>query len=139
MVINQNFGVALHILTILSLNSDKYTTSKELANSVDTNPVVVRRILKQLENNNLIITKQGKFGSKINCDLEQITFYDVYKIFNDGDIIKPTHNPNKNCPIGKNINEIMMQKLSDINATLENELMKHSINEIKTQMEELIK
>ena len=138
MNINQNFGVAIHILTILSLNEKDYITSKELAESINTNPVVVRRILKQLAENNLVITKQGRFGSKLNPELKEITFLDVYNVFYDGYIIKPTHSPNEGCPVGRNINIAMCEMLDQINDNFQNELRKHTINDIKNKMEELL-
>ena len=138
MNINQNFGVAIHILTILSLNEKDYITSKELAESINTNPVVVRRILKKLAENDLVITKQGRFGSKLNPNVKEITFLDVYNVFYEGHIIKPTHSPNKGCPIGKNINVAMCEMLDQINTNFENELKKHTINNIKNKMEDLL-
>ena len=136
MNINQNFGVAIHILTILSLSKDEYTTSKRIAESVNTNPVVVRRILKELADHNLIITKQGRFGSKLNPNLDDISFYDVYKIFYDGYVIKPTHQPNDSCPVGMHINDVMCEMLDDVNKGFEEMLKKHTINQIKNKMEE---
>jgi len=138
MSINQNFGVAIHILTILALSKDEYVTSKELAESVDTNPAVIRRLLTQLAEKKLIITKQGRFGSKLNPELNDITFYDVYKVFYDDNIVKATHSPSDKCPIGKNINEVLCGMLNEVNANFEADLKKRTINQIKKKMEELL-
>ncbi|VEU80551.1 Rrf2 family transcriptional regulator [Haploplasma axanthum] len=135
MQVNQNFGVAIHLLSCLSEPTGEYKTSAYLAESVNTNPVVVRRILKVLENNGLVETKKGKFGSRLSKDPQQITFYDVYKTFFDGNILQPSHHPNKACPVGNKITGLISNVLSDATTKFENTLKEYTIANMKKEIE----
>ncbi|EUJ18671.1 transcriptional regulator Rrf2 family protein [Listeria aquatica FSL S10-1188] len=45
MAISTRFSVAVHILTLVDRNRGEQITSEEIAGSVGTNPVVIRRIM----------------------------------------------------------------------------------------------
>lgn len=132
---NQNFGVAIHIIMYLKINEGKYITSKSLAESINTNPVVIRRIIKELTKNNFIITKQGRFGSKYNSEIVDITFYDVYKVFYNERILNAKENPNPNCELGVKINEALCNKLSKVQNEFLESLKKFSINKLIKEIE----
>lgn len=54
-------------------------TSTELARSLQTNPVVVRRILAGLRNRGYVQSEKGHGGGwKLSCDLATLTLRDVY-------------------------------------------------------------
>ena len=91
---NQNYGIALHVLTCLAFDEDTYMTSNEIAKSVNTNPVIVRKVIKLLSDANLVLTKKGKNGSKLAKSASEISFFEVYQIFNHGSILEPKHKPN---------------------------------------------
>ena len=48
MAANSQFAVAVHILTLLARKSDEHVKSSCIADSVNTNPVVIRRLMGQL-------------------------------------------------------------------------------------------
>ncbi|MDY0277103.1 MAG: Rrf2 family transcriptional regulator [Acholeplasma sp.] len=131
MQINQNFGVAVHILVYLSLTESEYQTSSHLASSVNTNPVVVRRILKDLENAGLIETKKGRFGSRLLKKADEITFNDVYNVFYQGNILEPSHHPNEKCPVGAMVTGLISDVMKDATKDFMNTLQKYTIADIK--------
>lgn len=49
MKISKRFTVAVHILALLSLEKGSLQTSEDIAGSVNTNPVVIRRIMSKLK------------------------------------------------------------------------------------------
>jgi Rrf2 family protein len=63
-MVNQQFTFALHILSALAFAGEKMD-SQELAGSVNTNPVVVRRLLRALARAGLVRTFAGKNGGAI--------------------------------------------------------------------------
>ena len=68
------FTVAIHILSLLDLNQGESITSEDLAVSVNTNPVVIRKILGILKKAGLIqIQKMRKIAKskRINPQQEQ--------------------------------------------------------------------
>lgn len=135
MIANQNYGVALHILSYLAVKEDTYVTSTQLASSIDTNPVVIRRLLKILANAGLVETKRGQFGSKLKKDPSEITLYDVYKLFHSGIIMGPEHVPNVECTTGLKIISAVTNILSDSTNIFENELKKYTIEIVKKEIE----
>ena len=50
MKISSRFTVAIHVLSLISLNQNIVSTSEWIAESVNTNPVVIRRVYRETEN-----------------------------------------------------------------------------------------
>lgn len=73
MKISSRFSVAIHILSLLHLNKATGITSESLAASVNTNPVVIRRIIGQLKNAQLVANHRGSKGATLIRSLDEIT------------------------------------------------------------------
>ena len=79
MQISSRFTIALHIFACVDTFQDKYkVTSDFLAASINTNPVIIRKILSQLKNAGLINVARGTGGITLTRPLVDITFFDVY-------------------------------------------------------------
>lgn len=69
----------LHVLLHLA-HSDHPMTSEEMARFLDTNPVLVRRVLAGLRERGYISSNRGHGGGwSITCDLTTVTLRDVYE------------------------------------------------------------
>ncbi len=65
---------------MLELDSDEGTTSEAIAKSLQTNPVVVRKILKLLEREGLVALCQGRHGGVgLRRPASRITLGQIYK------------------------------------------------------------
>lgn len=110
MAANSRFAVATHLMTGLSLqDSEKWISSSYLASSVNTNPVVVRRILLDLQRASLITTLPGKSGgAKLSRPADQITLYDIYAALQEGPLFafNPSK-PNKKCPLSCSMKDLI--------------------------------
>ena len=81
MKITSRFTVAVHTLLVIYFFGDKTrTTSEFIAESVNVNPVVIRRTLLSLKSAGMIEVKAGCGGARIVKDLKDITLYDVYTL-----------------------------------------------------------
>lgn len=68
----------LHVLLHMAERRDP-ATSATLAKSMDTNPVVVRRIMAGLRNQGYVRSEKGHGGGwTLSCDLSKVTLRDVY-------------------------------------------------------------
>ena len=77
-MVNQQFTFAVHILTVLAF-SGGIVDSRTVAASVNTNPVVVRRLLLALRRAGLVDTCTGKRGgAKLVKRPERISLLDIY-------------------------------------------------------------
>lgn len=106
MIISSRFAVGVHILTLLHCNSSGVNTSEFIAGSVNTNPVVIRRITSMLGKAGLVEVRPGVAGAKLSRPLSEITLLDVYRAVNavEKDELFGIHEaPNPACPVGRNI------------------------------------
>jgi DNA-binding IscR family transcriptional regulator len=68
----------LHLLLHM-FAAEKPLTSEELARAMQTNPVVVRRVLADLRETGMVRSEKGHGGGwSLNVDLAAVTLYDVY-------------------------------------------------------------
>lgn len=142
MQITSRFTVALHIFTCVEVFKDEYkVTSDFLAGSINTNPVIIRKILTQLKNAGLIEVARGTGGITVTKPLNEITFYDVYVAIEpveNGDLFHFHENPNPECPVGRNIHALLDQKLQAIQSAMEDEMKRYSIEDLRSGALELI-
>ena len=127
---NCRFAVAVHIATLLAHTGEKPATSEWIAGSVNTNPVVVRRILASLARAGLVRSQRGTAGGSLLArPAEQITLRDVYLAVAEEDAAPPVHHqpPNDACPVGANIIAILVDELSRADAAKEAELAKTTV------------
>lgn len=118
---SNRFAVGIHVLAVIGLNDEKENSSKFIAQSVNTNPVVIRRIMGMLKKNGLIHVQPGIAGAKLAKDLKDITLLDVYKAVFDEKEMKlfPIHeNPNPECIVGRNIENTVRSIFSLAQSTL---------------------
>ena len=135
MKISSRFTVAIHVLSLISLNQNIVSTSEWIAESVNTNPVVIRRVMGKLKKAGLIDIRRGLGGATLQRNLEDITLLDVYKaveVVEDGELFQMHDNPNPNCPVGANIQDVLELILVRAQDAMEAVL-------IEITMEELVK
>lgn len=106
MSISSRFSVGIHILALIELNKDGVSSSEFLAESVNTNPTLIRKIMGMLKKAGLIEVKPGIAGAKLARELSEITMLDVYKavsVVKENELFSVHENPNIKCPVGRNI------------------------------------
>lgn len=143
MQISSRFTIALHIFTCVeTFKNDYKITSDFLAGSINTNPVIIRKILTQLKNAGLITVARGTGGISPTRPLKEISFYDVYQAIEpveNGDLFNFHNSPNPQCPVGKNIHALLDDKLKTIQLAMENEMKKYTLDNLRIGMQELLK
>ena len=142
MQISSRFTIALHIFACVDVFKDEYkVTSDFLAGSINTNPVIIRKILSQLKSAGLITVARGTGGITVNKPLGEITFYDVYQAIEpveNGNLFHFHEAPNPACPVGRNIHALLDDKLKAIQSAMEDEMRRYTLAEIKAGMRELL-
>ena len=142
MQISSRFTIALHVFACIDTFQDSHKlTSDFIAGSVSVNPVVIRRILQQLKAAGLVTVARGTGGCKIARPLAEITFWDVYhavECVEGGELFHFHEKPNPNCPVGRNIHDVLDDKLKRIQDAMENEMTKITIADMIADTKELI-
>src|SRR5688572_7230610 len=68
----------LHVLLHMA-ERDTAATSDALAKAMDTNPVVIRRVMAGLRDQGLVRSEKGHGGGwTLSCDLSKVTLHDIY-------------------------------------------------------------
>ncbi len=107
-MVNQQFTFAVHIMTALAFR-DALMDSQTLAASVNTNPVVVRRLLLALRRAKLIETYAGKHGgARLLKKPGRISLVDIYDAVEPRPIIAVNERKTlKRCHVSCNMKGIM--------------------------------
>lgn len=138
MQISSRFTLAVHICICIDTFKDEYkVTSDFLSGSTNVNPVIVRKILGQLKSAGLVEIARGTGGASVAKPLREITFLDIYKAVecvDKGELFHFHENPNKKCPVGRNIHSVLDDKLVRVQTTMENELSSITLEDIKNDL-----
>lgn len=139
MQISSRFTIAIHMFSCIdTFQSDRKVTSDFLASSVEVNPVVIRRILLQLKGAGLVHVQRGTGGTTIARPLEEITFLDIYRAVEcvgDGELFHFHEKPNIKCPVGRNIHNVLDEKLERVQEAMERELESITLADVKRDMD----
>ncbi len=129
---NCRFAVAVHIATILALHRESPATSDWIAGSVNTNPVVVRRILSALAKAGLVTSQRGiSGGSALAKEPRNISLLDLYRAVDEQEAQALHHQPpNPHCPVGAHILPVLTDILAQAEAAKERELARVTVGEV---------
>jgi DNA-binding IscR family transcriptional regulator len=124
--------MAVHVLTVLAYKEGDRVTSQFLAASVNTNPVIVRRLLLTLQRAKLVETRQGAgFGSRLTCSPARINLAQVYRAVEDTEPFAiPSKKPNAACPVGNCIRDTLNSVFVSAQKALEQDLEKTTLASI---------
>ena len=130
------FAAATHLMLLLAGQRDRPMTSEALAQSLSTNPAVVRRLLAALAKAGLTASQLGKGGgSALAKSPKKITLADIYRAVEEpGLIAMPRAAPDPSCPVGGGVGSVLGQ-VSDaaetaFMAALEGVTLKQAAKEI---------
>ncbi len=108
-MVNQQFTFAVHIMTALAFSPDEVMDSQRLGASVNTNPVVVRRLLLALRRAKLIETYAGKHGgARLRRKPERISLAEIYDAVESRPVIPVNERKAlQHCHVSCNMKSIM--------------------------------
>lgn len=139
MTISSRFAVAIHALSLLELNKGGINTSDYIAGSVNTNPVVIRRILGMLSKAGIVQVRPGVAGTKLVRLPSELTLLDIYRaveVVEEDALFSIHEKPNPNCPVGKHIQESIEPVFSAAQTAMEQTLAKVTLQDIVGKMNE---
>jgi Rrf2 family protein len=143
MQISSRFTIAVHVLICIEIfKKDMKTTSDFLASSVNVNPVVIRRILQQLKKAGIVEVKRGSGGADLARDPADITLLDVYtavESVEEGQLFHFHENPNPQCPVGRNIHNILDDRLKKIQDAMEAQMRSVTIRDVMEDADKYIR
>lgn len=123
---NGRFATALHILTLLEIKNGELLASGYIAGSINVNPAVVRKEIRNLRELGFVNSKEGKGGGfSLGKPASAITLGELYRAVTYTPLLGRSNNPNPGCSVGRQINahleglfktadEIFLQQLGQI-------------------------
>jgi len=126
--------MAVHVLSVLAYKEGDPVTSDLLALSVNTNPVVIRRLLLSLQRAKLVETRKGAgFGSRLARSPGRIALAEVYRAVEEEEAFTmPRKRPSQACPVGHCIQEALEKVFLSAQSAMERELAKTTLADIIT-------
>lgn len=121
--------MAVHVLTVLAYKEGDRVTSAALAGSVNTNPVIIRRLLLTLQRAKLVDTCKGAgAGSRLNRSPGRINLAEVYQAVEYAEAFaNPSRKPNDDCPVGHGIRQALDHVFASAQHALERDLQRTTL------------
>jgi Rrf2 family protein len=138
MAANSQFSMAVHVLSMLARSEGENLKSDYIAKSVNTNAVVIRRLLGQLNQAKLVVSQTGaNGGTRLSRCPNEINLSEIYRAVNCGEVFAlHAKGPNKDCPVGKNIEAVLCCLQKDIDKGIEEKLSKYTLQGIFQMVEQ---
>jgi Rrf2 family protein len=129
---NSRFAVAVHVLSLMAWSGEEPLKSEQVAESVNTNPVVIRRMLLELADAGLVVSQTGSLGgSRLANDPAKTTLLDIYQALECGGVFSLHRQPpSRNCPVGVNIETVLGDVLQEVDSAVEKVLASITINDV---------
>lgn len=129
MAANSQFSMAVHICALLARAGEANVKSEYIAGSVNTNPVVIRRVLGQLNQAGLVLSQTGAAGgTRLARSPSEISLCDIYKAVSCGEVFAlHAKSPNQDCPVGKNIEAVLCNLQKEIDKSVGEKLGQYTL------------
>ena len=120
---NFRFAMATHIMAILAIKGHGPTTSEFMAGSINTNPVVVRRLIASLGKAGLVHAQRGAAGGvTLAREPGRIRLWDIHEAVEANESFAVHQHPSEACPVGRKIQRIMADVQSRTEQAMKAEL-----------------
>ena len=135
MQIGSKFTIGVHIITALDYFKEMDRVNSEfLAGSIGVNPVIIRTVISHLREAGIVQTQRGSSGAELTKRLDEITLFDVYKAVGSVDeeegLFHFHEQPNPDCPVGRNIHNVLDRHLVDAQRAMEESLRSTTLADI---------
>ena len=119
-MVNQQFATAVHVLTALAFNKKELMSSEALAQSVNTNPVVIRRIMAGLRERGYVQSEKGHGGGwTLACELSKISLRDIYDALSSPSLLAiGNRSESPGCLVEEAVNARLSKSFHDAEALL---------------------
>jgi len=116
----------------MAWSDDEPLKSEQVAESVNTNPVVIRRMLCELAEAKLVVSHTGATGgSKLARTASDITLLDVYRAVEARGVFSLHRQPpSRRCPVGVNIETVLSEVLEEVDSAVDHVLAKITIKDV---------
>ncbi len=133
MLSSSRFVVAVHVLSLLARAAGKGPLcSHVIAESVHTNPVVIRRLMSELEKAKLVRSTAGRAGGfELDRAASDVTLADIYGAVEDETVFRMHKlDPESECPVASQMRDVLVPKLRAAEIALTNSLQTTTLHDV---------
>jgi len=130
------FAFGVHILAVLGSQPDRLVNSVILARTVNTNPVVIRRLLIDLQEAGLVQTERGaRGGARLRRNAERIRLGDLFNLLEPAHLFGCHPNtPLRSCPVGCRIDVVLRELRVKAARAIEAELNRTTLADVLAEL-----
>jgi Rrf2 family protein len=132
MAASSRFAIAVHMMTLMAHLEEECIKSEDIARSVNTNAVVIRRLMCTLSEADLLVSQTGPCGgAKLSRRPKDITLLEIYRAVEGGALFSlPRQKPNRHCLVGKNIEAVLEEVQAQMNEAVEQVLERITLEKV---------
>ncbi|HEV7869535.1 MAG TPA: Rrf2 family transcriptional regulator [Chthoniobacteraceae bacterium] len=132
------FAFALHVLAVLAMHPGTGVTSKLLGASVNTHPVVIRRLISALRKAGFVCCASGAKGGATLCrPPEEISLDAIYQAIQPARAFAAhPQQPDAGCPVGRQIKTVLADVFSTAEQALHESLAQRTLADVVATMSE---
>jgi len=135
---SSNFVKAIHITLFLNMKEGELKSSTQLAESVNTNPVVIRRLVSLLRKADIVGSVPGsKGGFFLAKRPNEINLWMIYEAVKEEELFTRPK-VNENCDISCNLELLVHDTFNAAELSMRNELEKVTIDELTFELTEIL-
>ena len=133
------FATAVHTLTALGYVKQKgvhWASSDLIAQSVNTNAVVIRNLIRSLKRAGLVKSKEGKFGGvTLAKSPTQISLYEIFVAVEESGMLGLNSKPAlKSCPVSCGMKRILPLIFNDVDKAVAKSLKGKTLQDVIDQV-----
>ncbi len=134
---NSNFTKSIHLCIYLNLK-ERLVPSSEFAESLQTNPVVVRRLIALLKKHQIIGSTAGaRGGFFLERSAEKITLWEIYLAVREKSFFnRPKVNPA--CVVSSNLAVLVHDTFSEAELSMKQVLEKSTISGLTKDLQDIL-
>ncbi len=134
------FSIAVHILLCTCVYSgQKKVTSDLIAAQIGTNPVVIRKIMRNLNDAGMIESPVGIGGIRLLQKPENITLQDVFKaVEGDGHLFRVHDAVSKDTPAGR-IHDVVTESFGKLESAMDETMASVTLGQLIRDYERPLK
>jgi Rrf2 family protein len=135
MAANSRLAVAAHIVAVLASREGESLPSGAIAASVNTNPVVIRRILAALAKAGIVESGRGKSGgSKLKRCPDQVSLWDLSAALGEDHLFAIHRNPeNPRCAVSCRMKKVLGEAFAGAEKAAQDRLRRVSVKDLLTE------
>lgn len=137
MAANSQFAIAIHTMALLARSGEDLAKSDCIARSVNTNPVVIRRVLCALSDAGLVCSQTGPAGGSRLCVApSSISLLDIHRAIEQRSVFGlPGRPPDQDCPVGRNIEAVLCDIQVRVEGAMNEVLASISLDSVVQRLE----